>query len=511
MSRTQTALWLGSALLFAITVSSSSAQDVLWRFQIDSEFIPHRPGVAADGTVYVNPVGGGLYAIRPDGTLAWQLSTGGQGGEGPVVVGGDGTVYFSDNPAGDDVHLYAVAADGTVRWIYKTGPTQGLIAGPALGPDGNLYAVTDVGGLGAFSLNPAGKLRWSNIGNPEFIEHGQLGLEIVFHEDRLFLAFDEIGRHSSSVFYGLTLDGTQLFAVDSPGPLDAAQPVVGNDRVYFETWDSSTGIRLGAFDGDGNHLWTKFDSPTNVLSHADVGPDETIYVTHNLDDVFAIAPDGSTRWTLARSEIVESQSVAPHNATLVLAGVETFGEPGFFAGVGTDGDPLWKIHLPREDGGRVVPTSPPAFSPDGSIAYFGTDVLAGSSGYCYLYAVRTGPWATLGHALEGSGGTPLLTGRGTLEANADVSLQIQWAPSSQRGFLIFGFSPIYAPFGGGVMVPLPEFLLRFGTDSEGEAWWQTQWPDSIPSGTEIYTQAWILDPAGVQGWSATNALRAITP
>ena len=55
-----------------------------------------------------------------------------------------------------------------------------MIAGPTVGPDGNIYVISDFGGLGAFALSPAGQLLWSNPGNPTFIERGQIGAEIVF-------------------------------------------------------------------------------------------------------------------------------------------------------------------------------------------------------------------------------------------------------------------------------------------------------------------------------------------
>jgi hypothetical protein len=35
------------------------------------------------------------------------------------------------------------------------------MAGPTVGADGNIYAVTDGGGLGALSLTPGGQLIWN--------------------------------------------------------------------------------------------------------------------------------------------------------------------------------------------------------------------------------------------------------------------------------------------------------------------------------------------------------------
>ena len=52
--------------------------------------------------------------------------------------------------------ITAIAPDGSIRWTY-TEPSvgQGVIAGPTVGPDGNIYVISDYGGLGAFALSPA--------------------------------------------------------------------------------------------------------------------------------------------------------------------------------------------------------------------------------------------------------------------------------------------------------------------------------------------------------------------
>ncbi len=88
--------------------------------------------------------------------------------------------------------ITAIAANGSIRWTF-TEPSvgQGVIAGPTVGPDGNIYVISDYGGLGAFALSPGGQLLWSNPGSPTFAENAQSGVEIVFGSGRLYAAFDE--------------------------------------------------------------------------------------------------------------------------------------------------------------------------------------------------------------------------------------------------------------------------------------------------------------------------------
>ena len=55
--------------------------------------------------------------------------------------------------------MIALNPDGTTKWTYTPEPADGLLAGPAVGPDGTIFAVQeelDFGGLGAFALNPDG-------------------------------------------------------------------------------------------------------------------------------------------------------------------------------------------------------------------------------------------------------------------------------------------------------------------------------------------------------------------
>src|SRR4029078_5285417 len=93
---------------------------------------------------------GDVYSLTPEGTLRWTVRAGGDGGP---TVGQDGT---GDVAGGSTIK--AIVSDGSIRWRYTDpGDGQGVIAGPTVGPDGNIYAVTDFGGTGAFALSPGGQ------------------------------------------------------------------------------------------------------------------------------------------------------------------------------------------------------------------------------------------------------------------------------------------------------------------------------------------------------------------
>ena len=124
-----------------------------------------------------------------------------------------------------------------------------MIAGPTVGPDGNIYVISDLGGLGAFALSPAGQLLWSNPGNPTFTERGQIGAEIVFGSGRLFAAFDEYSVAPSTMF-GLSLGGAQQWAraiggSDDPLMQQQRQPATGaNGSLYLTGIGGANGWSL---------------------------------------------------------------------------------------------------------------------------------------------------------------------------------------------------------------------------------------------------------------------------
>ena len=93
-------------------------------------------------------------------------------------------------------------------------------------PDGNVYAVFDIGGdIGAVSLTPGGALRWNNPGNPRVAEFGQLGRELVFGGDNFYFTSTYYGD-----VYGFELtQGRQRFYVNicmrSGGSLPKGEPL----------------------------------------------------------------------------------------------------------------------------------------------------------------------------------------------------------------------------------------------------------------------------------------------
>lgn len=366
-------------------------QRIKWRFKLDGDYSLHTLGVASDGTVYVNLPNGKLYAIAPNGTQRWVFQAGVGGGvDGPVSVHPDGTIFAAGTVPDPNGHgatgaIFAITPSGTRKWVFnRTGHL--IIAGPNIGPDGNIYAVADYGGIGLFSLTPAGQLRFSV---PGFAEHGPIGQSIVFGSTQLYFAFDGGPVGPYEALWAYDLNGKLRFQASPTA--NYAQPVVGpNGNVVVETFPIS-GYGLAAFSPAGARVWS-FNAGANTVENPDVGPDNVAYTVFNLSSLFAINPNGTERWRYRDPGILFEPRVRPQNDFLFMGGRITYGQPGFFLAVGTNGLPLWRVDLPDEPGfepyGQLVPYTRPVFSPNANTAYVVTDVAGdGANPYCFLYAI----------------------------------------------------------------------------------------------------------------------------
>ena len=146
---------------------------------------------------------------------------------------------------------------------------------------------------------------------------------------------------------------------------------------------------LGKLDSNGNLLWHLFDF-SNIMSTPDVGPDGRIYDGQNLSTLYAINSNGTVQWKYLDSGILFGPVVSPLNDLLMVGGIVTYGQPGFFEAISTNGVPLWKEIQPVENGFNIWPMSRARFTLDGQTAYFGMSIAGqGSNPYTYLYSVQT--------------------------------------------------------------------------------------------------------------------------
>lgn len=120
-------------------------------------------------------------------------------------------------------------------------------------------------------------------------------------------------------------------------------------------------------------------------------------------------------------------------------------------------------------------------------------------------------WTDLGNGMAGSYGIPLLFGEGTFAGGSTVTLTIEKALENVVSAIVVGGFPVNTPIYGGVLVPSPDLIVYGVTPPVGPMVASAVWPFGFPSGISFWFQSWFVDPAGPQGFAASNAVRATTP
>lgn len=379
------------AVELVITPRSTGAGALAWTFQGDAPYALHRPAVGPDGTVYASDVEGLLYAISHDGRLLWIYDaaresgvTSGAAGEGPVQVGADGTVYLAFNPIGPDVEVHAIRPDGSNKWIVAN-PALNTIAGPALGPDGNLYVAHAASEEGVLSIRPDGFVQRTHVSDPLLLNRGSLGAELVFGPsepggpvDQVYMALDmsawqQFDPEPSLLAFGLDLGlrfRAPIGALTIAGGQRDGQPAVGpSGTVYVSTTAVGEGWGVHAFSPeDGSRKWRWYEIPGNTMSEPAVGPDDTVYVVRNITFLTALDDEGSVRWVEDLGGSFGGPALHPEGGYLVVAG-EAEGHLSLRAHDAVTGGLLWEQLVPDEDGFEPSPAARPYFAPAGDRVY----------------------------------------------------------------------------------------------------------------------------------------------
>jgi PQQ-like domain/IPT/TIG domain len=398
--RVSTAAGASNAVDLTVTTRTANGR-VRWRFQADSDYILQRPALAPDGTIVAHDSGGFVYALTPGGGLKWIFKTRIFAG-GPPSVGADGTVYVADSST-----ITAINPDGSLKWTFTEHQGgQGVMAGPTVGPDGNIYAITDIGGLGALALSPAGQLLWSNPGNPFMAEIGHTGAELVFGParaggapDQFYAIFDDYTTDVRTHLYAFRLNGSMAWSVPLwmskyTAMMYQQQPAVAPDGTVYASAVIPVGGNwsLNAFSpADGSLRGSFFPSPGGGMGNPAVGPDGAVYFAQTLSYLQSVSTSLAPRWQFFDGSSIGSPVISPTNTTLIAGVQPANGVPGEARAFNpATGAVLWTYNLGSENGFNIVLDSRARFTPDGTTAYFGSSIPGQTSNaYSYLYAFDT--------------------------------------------------------------------------------------------------------------------------
>lgn len=343
-----------AASLAALPLPSFGAEpgEVLWNVETGFHFVVPSGVTAPDGSVYFHSEE--VLALAPDGTVLWRDPL---PGASVVDRAADGTVYAA---AGDRIVAYRT--DGVRLWTFVEDPAgSGFMAGPNVGPDGNVYAVTEtqIDGLGAFSLTPAGALRWSIAGFEDHQAIGFMDRRLEFASDRFYFAHDLVPLCES----------TGMVAILLSGAVDWCRELAGHSVVTVGLQDRAhvASLDLRTFDSEGGTLWT-----ASLIQPGEpaTGPREAVFLTHSVYDLSAIRPDGSLLWTVedaANGRFPVRPTVSPDGSVVLLPSSLAFGSNGELRAFdAADGSLLWSLALTGDSAGAAGPA---VFGPHGMVAY----------------------------------------------------------------------------------------------------------------------------------------------
>ncbi len=216
-------------------------------------WVTSSPTIGADGTIYIGTGDNYLDAINPNGTIKWQFRTGGWVGSSPAI-GADGVIYVGS----DDSNLYAINPDGTLKWQFSTG--QAVESSPAIGTDGTVYFGSWDKGL--YAINSDGTIKWTFTTGREIKTSPAIGADGTVY----------VGSDDKNL-YAINPDGTLKWQFAASGQI-ASSPAIGADGVvYFGSDDTN----LYAINSDGSLKW-KVAAISGGQSSPAIGADGAIYI-----------------------------------------------------------------------------------------------------------------------------------------------------------------------------------------------------------------------------------------
>ena len=389
--------------------SAQAAGEIIWSVNLAYTPATAAPRVAPSGTIYIHS--DDLYAISPAGQIIWSKPS---SDPKAVDVGPDGTVY-----SGSGGTIFAYTPAGQLLWSFTEPPGgQGLMAGPTVGSDGNIYAVTDGGGLGALSLTPGGQLIWNQ---PGYVNFAGTGLTTVpLTPTRLYFAEDVVPgcTEFSEGLNALDLNGNLLWCVSFSGISRPIASPNGDALVH------DFGV-LYDYNPDGSRDWAfPFPFPSGTLIGPSVAPDGTIYIFHSYTNLWSLTATGAKRWEsdgIAGTNFPVAPTVSPDGSVIVFGTVFSFGVNGKLVAVNaSNGAVLWTLAIAGPSAGIAGPVS---FSSDGQTIYAPITEIGGVN---KLLAVSVNGGGGTGPTLSATGTCP---GRATFAvsgATPGASVQI-WA------------------------------------------------------------------------------------
>ena len=330
--------------------SATTGSRLIWSYDTEG-WIRSSPAVGNDGVVYFKD-DYRLVALRPDGTLDWLESVGGDVYTSPAVGEGD-TIFVGASSA----RLCSIRSHGLTSWCYQTGGA--IRSSPAIGGNGTVYVGSADARLHA--IRPNGTSRWYFTTGQWVQSSPALGSDGTIY----------VGS-GDGVLYAVSAAGIPEWSFQTASWISSS-PAIGSDgTIYVGSHDG----RLYAVSPDGNLVWY-YQTGSPVRSSPAVGTDGTVYIGSDNGRLYAIGPDGRIDWFYQTGYKISSSPAVAADGTIYVGS-----EDGSLYAIGGDGVAEWSHHT----GGAVI--SSPVIGADGTV-YVGSD-----SGFLFALSGDSPPAAS---------------------------------------------------------------------------------------------------------------------
>ena len=363
---------------------------MLSSFKTMSGNILSSPAIADDGSIYIGSTDGRLYAFDNKGGLKWYYQSQGIITASPVI-GDDGTIYIGSY----DRNLYALNADGSLKW--QVAMMTYIDTAPAIHPNGNIFMQAN----GLTIINSAGKIleQWpiyyfcsSNMASPSISPQGE-----IYHTYQQAYEYDSCGgRLSIHQSDGTTIASASAGSGASPAISADGTLYISNSYSHYDSsysdYNPKKSRQLTAYTATGVKKWTTFFPESGgSLTSTVIADNNVIYM--GADKFYALNDEGEILWSMATDHQDGFFTSTPAIATdgTIFVGAS---DQQLYA-INPDGTKKWSF----KTSGTIL--SSPTISPDGHVVFGSNDgrlyILNSDAG-----SLADAPWPMLGQNLNNS-------------------------------------------------------------------------------------------------------------
>ncbi len=309
--------------------------DLHWSFDLQA-FAYSSPAIDEDGTVVVG-TDGAVVSVRPDGTLRWRATIGGNVVSSPLVSLGsvyigarDGRLYKLNSTNGSstsvamggEIWSSPIDIDGTVFFGVFGGRffavnqqdlsvefsvlagNEDIVSSPAVGAGLSLVFGSEDGNV--YSIRPGGTIDWTFPTQDEVVATPAIGPNGDIR----------VGSRDGR-FYHLNAAGNSVSAYNTGSDIIASAAVNPRQQSFFGDLDG----RFHGVSASGAALWQPFQADTSIISSAVLDASGILYFGTLKGTLYALdSGSGLVLWSRQLgSPIWSSPSLGPDGSLYVVA------------------------------------------------------------------------------------------------------------------------------------------------------------------------------------------------